>query len=167
LSTSSTIRTGSPMSSTYVVGSSAIRAASRTRPTASSMVMKNRVTSGWVTVTGIPEASCSRSTCSNDPRLPSTLPKRTAHSRVPLPPCRWRTSSAARFVAPRTDVGLAALSVEISTNRSTSWTMAASTRFSVPHTLDFTPSQGCRSRAGRCLRAAAWKTTCGRYSRKI
>ena len=31
----------------------------------------------------------------------------------------------------------------------------------MPRTLDFTPSHGCRSSSGRCLCAAAWKTTCG------
>ena len=130
------------------------------------MVMKNRVTSGWVTVTGDPLASCSRTTWSSEPRLPSTLPNRTEHMVVVgEPACAPTTISASRLVAPSTEVGLAALSVEMSTNFSTSWARATSTRFSVPPTLDFTPSQGWCSRIGRCLRAAAWKTTCGRCSR--
>ncbi len=166
------MRTGSPMSSTNTSPPRAIRPASSTRPTASSMVMKKRVTSGWVTVTGPPLRNCSASTDSSEPREPRTLPNRTAE-KTPVPRLRasralaWTISSARRLLAPRTEVGSAALSVEISTNRSTPVASAASTRWSVPSTFDFTASEGCRSSSGRCLWAAAWKTTSGLRSRKI
>ena len=52
-------------------------AACRTSCTASSTVMKYRVTSGWVTVTGPPVSTCADSAVSTEPRLPSTLPNRT------------------------------------------------------------------------------------------
>ena len=52
-------------------------------------------------------------------------------------------------------------------NRPTLWATAAVTTLSVPRTLDLTPSQGCRSSIGRCLRAAAWKITSGRMSPTI
>ena len=74
------MRTGSPMSSTNISPALAMLAASMTSPTASSTVMKKRVTSGWVTVTGSPFSICSDSTDRNEPRLPSTLPKRTEAS---------------------------------------------------------------------------------------
>ncbi len=83
----STIRTGSPMSRTNVSAYSAIAAVSSTSPTASSTVMKNRVTSGWVTVTGWSRAIWSASTDRNEPRLPSTLPKRTEASVTGPPAC--------------------------------------------------------------------------------
>ena len=44
---------------------------------ASGIVMKYRVTSGWVTVTGPPAAICALKVCSIEPRDPRTLPKRT------------------------------------------------------------------------------------------
>ena len=45
--------------------------------TASSTVMKNRVTSSSVTVTGPPRSTWAWKVVSTEPRLPSTLPKRT------------------------------------------------------------------------------------------
>ncbi len=45
--------------------------------TASSIVMKYRVTSGWVTVTGPPEAIWLRKAVMTEPRLPSTFPNLT------------------------------------------------------------------------------------------
>ena len=123
-STRSTIRTGSPMSSTYVSAPSAIRAASRTRPTASSMVMKNRVTSGCGDGhRPIRVASCSRDHVQQRPAAAEHVAeadRRTARCGDPA----VRAGAPARPAAwwrPRTEVGLAALSVEISTNRSTSW----------------------------------------------
>ena len=75
----------------------------------------------------------------------------------------WTTSSASRLVAPSTEVGSAALSVEMWTNRSTCRMLtAASSRCCVPSTFVFTPSHGCRSSSGRCLCAAAWNTSSGR-----
>ena len=61
----------------------------------------------------------------------------------------------------------AALSVEMFTNRSTPATAAASSTDTVPHTLVFSASPGCVSSSGRCLSAAAWKTTSGSISWKI
>ena len=67
--------------------------------------------------------------------------------------------SAIRFEYPRTLVGLAALSVEMLTKCSTPISWAASSNVSVPTTLVLTASTGYCSSIGRCLRAAAWKTT--------
>ena len=44
---------------------------------------------------------------------------------------------------------------------------AAAITLAVPWTLVFHASAGNRSRTGRCLSAAAWKTTCGRCTSKI
>src|SRR6266851_1311524 len=107
------MRTGSPMSRTKVSPASAMLAASMTRPTASSTVMKKRVTSGWVTVTASPFSICSDSTVRNEPRLPRTLPKRTEANRVEPPARDWTIISAIRLVAPRMETGSAALSVQI------------------------------------------------------
>ena len=160
------MRTGSPMSSTKVSPSSAMLADSMTNPTASSTVMKNRVTSGCVTVTASPFSICSDSTDRNEPRLPRTLPKRTDANLVNPPACACTIISATRFDAPRIDIGSAALSVEIRMNRSTPVSTAASTRCLVPMTLDLIPSHGLRSRSGRCLCAAAWNTTSNLRSSK-
>ena len=154
------------MSSTNVSAYSAMAAASSTRPTASSTVMKNRETSGWVTVTGSARAIWSASTDRNDPRLPRTLPKRTEASVTGPPAARWTTSSASRLLAPSTEVGSAALSVEMRTKRLVPCRIAASSTFWVPCTLDFTASHGWRSSSGRCLCAAAWKTSSGRTAAK-
>ena len=76
---------------------------------------------GWVIVTGKPLAICHIKVSTNDPRLPNTLPNRTEATRVPCPACRLTITSANRFDIPNTDVGLAALSVEMFTNRLTPW----------------------------------------------
>ena len=73
----STIFTGSPMSSTSASPGAPIAAAWMTSWQASSIVMKKRVTSGWVTVSGPPSAIWRANDASTDPRLPSTLPNRT------------------------------------------------------------------------------------------
>ena len=130
------------MSRTNVSAYSAMAAVSSTSPTASSTVMKNRVTSGWVTVTGSSRAIWSASTDRNDPRLPSTLPKRTEASATGPPASRCTTSSASLLLAPSTEAGSAALSVEMSTKWLLPWRTAASTTFWVPRTFDFTASQG-------------------------
>ena len=44
--------------------------------------------------------------------------------------------------------------------------LATRSRFNVPHTFVFHPSFGYISSKGRCLRAAVWKTTSGRYVAK-
>ena len=129
--------------------------------------MKNRMTSGCVTVISSPFSICSDSTVRNEPRLPRTLPNRTEAKRV-VPPARDCTiSSASRLVAPRIETGSAALSVEMRMNLSTPTSSAAPTSVLVPRTLDFTPSAGCLSSSGRCLCAAAWNTTSGRTALKI
>ena len=50
--------------------------------TASGIVMKNRVISGSVTVTGPPAAIWRRKIGTTEPEEPSTLPKRTAQNAV-------------------------------------------------------------------------------------
>src|SRR2546423_1383574 len=91
--------TGSPMSRTKILPRAIISAAvssgagcaaeaSSTSSTASRTVIKNRVTSGWVTVSGPPTASWRVKSGTTDPVEPSTLPKRTVTKRVP--PARTR-----------------------------------------------------------------------------
>ena len=54
-----------------------------TRWTASGMVMKYRVISACVTVTGPPRSICALNVLTTEPRLPSTLPKRTTTNARP------------------------------------------------------------------------------------
>ena len=61
----------------------AVAEASSTSSTASRTVMKKRLTSGWVTVSGPPAASWRGNSGTTDPVEPSTLPKRTVTKRVP------------------------------------------------------------------------------------
>ena len=70
------------MSNTHIWLPSLIVAASITRRQASGMVMKKRLMSGWVTVTGPPFAICSLKRGITLPLLPSTLPKRVVTKRV-------------------------------------------------------------------------------------
>jgi hypothetical protein len=65
------------MSSTRTSPSVPMAPAWTTSCTASSTVMKKRVTSGWVTVTGPPASIWLWKATSTEPRLPNTLPKRT------------------------------------------------------------------------------------------
>ena len=82
--------------------------------------MKKRVISGCVTVMRRCVWICSRKSGTTDPREPSTLPKRTAEQIVGDFPARCHiSSSVSRFVAPITDEGLTALSLEIITTRPT------------------------------------------------
>ena len=76
----------------------------------------------WVfdRVFGLPASAMARKIGTTLPALPSTLPKRTATNFVlqePFMPATMRSPMA--FVAPMTLVGSVALSVEISTKRST------------------------------------------------
>ena len=71
------------------------------------------------------------------------------------------TISHRRLLAPMTEVGLTALSVEIRMNFLTPWASAARTVFSVPNTLLRMASWGLVSIKGTCLWAAAWNTTSG------
>ena len=70
---------------------------------------------------GPPSRICRRNNGTTDPDEPNTLPKRTIQKvvllEIWLKPCN--TSSHKRLLAPITLGGLTALSVEISTNRST------------------------------------------------
>ncbi len=70
------------------------------------------------------------------------------------------------FDWPITVFGLTALSVEISTKRSTSKSAASSATIFVATTLFRTDSSGCVSISGTCLYAAAWKTIVGWYFSK-
>ena len=144
--------------------------ASSTSLHASGMVMKYRVTSGWVTVTGPPLRICSRNSGTMLPLLPSTLPKRVVMNEV-LPvlpsflmksPKLWTYISARRFVAPMTLLGRTALSLEIMMNFFTSYFTARSARITVPPTFVCTASQGYISIIGTCLYAAAWNIMSGR-----
>ena len=74
------MRTGSPISRTKISPASPMTPAINTRWTASGIVMKYRVASGWVMVTGPPEAICFRKIGMTDPSQPRTLPKRTART---------------------------------------------------------------------------------------
>ena len=118
------MRTGWPMSSTNTSPPVAMAPACSTSCAASGMVMKYRVTSGWVTVSGPPLAICERNSGTTLPLEPSTLPKRTIVNRVLPAPC-WKsasacsTSSAMRLLAPITLVGRTALSVDTSTKLAT------------------------------------------------
>ena len=97
------------------------------------------------------------------PADPSTLPNRTEVMRVLLRrPCSRSTISAMRLVAPITELGRTALSVEMSTRRSAPTASAMRATFCVPKTLFFTASSGASSMSGTCLWAAAWKTISGR-----
>jgi hypothetical protein len=65
------------------------------------------------------------------------------------------------LVAPITEVGLTALSVETITNAFTPKAWASSETFLVPKTLFLMASPGFHSIIGTCLWAAAWKMTSG------
>ncbi len=80
----STIFTCSPMSSTITSPSEPMAADCSTSWQASGMSMKNRSTSGCVTVTGPPRAIWAVKAGTTDPREPSTLPKRTLTKRPRL-----------------------------------------------------------------------------------
>ena len=87
--------------------------------TASGIVMKKRVISGSVTVTGPPSAIWRRKIGTTEPEEPSTLPNRTERERRVLGSAASAAStahSASAFDAPITVAGSTALSVETSTN---------------------------------------------------
>ena len=96
--------------------------------------MKKRVRSGWRTVTGPPRSICRRKIGITEPDEPSTLPNRTATKRVATSSRSAYDSishSQTAFDWPIMFRGFAALSVEIRTKRSTSASIAASTRLRV------------------------------------
>ena len=126
--------------------------------------------SGCVTVTGPPASICCLNFGITEPFDASTLPNRTAISRIAGRRCArraksassaWQYISAKRLVAPSTDTGSIALSVEIITIAATPAAAAASATFTEPNTLVFTPSPQSRSSSGTCLSAAAWNTMSG------
>jgi hypothetical protein len=118
--------------------------------------------SGWVTVTGPPRAICSRKIWITEPAEPRTLPKRTARSGCREAPVQVLDHQLGqRFVAPITELGRTALSVEIRTNASTPCSPASRPRDLGARTLLRTASPGLDSISGTCLWAAAWKTTSG------
>ncbi len=121
--------------------------------TASGIVMKYRVISGSVTVTGPPRSIWLRKIGTTLPDEPSTLPKRTETNRVSgWRPAALRTiDSAIDFEAPITVRGLTALSVEISTNRSAPATAAVSATTRVATALLRIASSGFASTSGTCL----------------
>ena len=122
-------------------------------------------------MTGPPASICALNFGTTEPFEASTLPKRTAISRIggslPLPPppagarrvsspsSAWQYISAKRLVAPSTEIGSIALSVEIITMARAPAASAASATLTEPNTLVFTPSLQSRSSNGTCLRAAA------------
>ena len=106
--------------------------------------MKNRVTSGWVTVTGPPRAICAWNVCRASSRA---SPARCRSA----PRCRagrvaWAyhavSRSARRLVWPSTLVASAALSVEMLTKCSTPWPRGALEHVEGAETLVFQPSLG-------------------------
>ena len=126
--------------------------------------------SGCVTVTGPPASICCLNFGTTEPFDASTLPKRTAISRIAGRRCArransassaWQYISAKRLVAPSTDTGSIALSVEIITIAAAPAAAAASATFTEPNTLVLTPSPQSRSSSGTCLSAAAWNTMSG------
>ncbi len=124
--------------------------------------------SGCVTVSGPPRSNWRWNSGTTEPVLPSTLPNRTVMQRMPRPLPRaamssaWQYISASRFDAPITEVGLTALSVEISTIACAPTPRAASATWRVPATFVCRPSSGLASTIGTCFSAAAWNTSSGR-----
>ena len=128
--------------------------------------------SGWVTVTGPPRSICALNFGTTEPFEASTLPNRTAISRIGgtqrrtararrSPSSAWQYISASRLVAPSIEIGSIALSVEIITIAAAPDATAASATLIEPNTLVLTPSSQSRSSSGTCLSAAAWKTMSG------
>ena len=149
----SMIFTDSPMSNTNTSPPLAMAPAWMTNCAASGMVMKNRVTSGWVKVMGPPFLICWRNLGTTEPDEPNTLPKRTME-KVVLPGSAARackTSSAKRLLAPMMLVGRTALSVLTSTTSDTPCSAANCATVRVPKTLFFSASAGLCSTKGTCL----------------
>ena len=116
------------------------------------MVMKYRVMSGCVMVSGSPFSSCSWKIGTTLPFEPRTLPNRTETYGRPVRRAASATSiSAIRLLAPMTLDGRTALSVETRTKRSTPAASAASSSAIVPPMFTCTASEGCSSIIGTCL----------------
>jgi hypothetical protein len=150
----STIETASPMSSTNTWPERPIEPACTISDTASGIVMKKRVISGWVTVTGPPRSIWRRKIGITLPDEPSTLPNRTATNRVAMSlraPYASTIHSQRAFDCPITVFGLTALSVETSTKRSARNSIATSAITRVASVLLRTDSSGFASISGTCL----------------
>ena len=116
--------------------------------------MKKRVMRGSVTVTGPPRSIWRRKIGITEPDEPSTLPKRTATKRVSTSSRAANDStihSHTAFDWPSRFFGFAALSVEISTKRSTPNSTATSAMTRVASTLFVTAWSGFASSIGTCL----------------
>src|SRR6476619_5693689 len=132
--------------------------------------------SGCVAVTGPPASFCALNFGTTEPLEASTLPKRTEMSRIGCwlrcdnsPSSAWQYISARRLVAPRTETGSIALSVEIITIAVAPAAAAASATFIEPNTLVLTASSQSRSSSGTCLSAAAGAAvgdTAGNFRRR-
>ena len=152
----STIRTGVPILRRKISPPFPIAPACMISPLASGMVIKYRVASGCVTVTGPPLAIWSLNKGTTLPELPITLPKRTA---MYIPRCEdayaWVSISMTLLEAPITLVGRTALSVDTITHLSTLNLWHRSSIDRVPIMLLKIASQGWCSIRGTCLYAAA------------
>src|SRR6516164_8238399 len=100
--------------------------------------------SGWVTVTGPPASIWALNFGTTEPLDASTLPNRTAMSRIGGRPAGWALRSASsawqyisanRLVAPRIETGSIALSVEIITMAAAPASAAALATLTEPNTL--------------------------------
>ena len=150
----SMILTGSPMSRTKISPRPPIEPAWMTSDTASGVVMKKRVISGCVTVTGPPLAIWRLKIRITDPAESSTFPKRTATKRVDTScrePYASTIHSQSAFDCPYTACAFSALSVEISTKRRAPNSTATSATTFVASTLLRTDSSGFASIIGTCL----------------
>ena len=120
---------------------SAMATACSTSCVASVVVIKYRVASRLVTVTGPPSAICRWNSGTTLPFEPSTLPNRTITLRITVSRVHSETNSSTnRLVAPITLVGRTALSVEMSTNFWVPALRAASSVAQVPRMLFSTAS---------------------------
>src|SRR5690606_24503342 len=149
---------GFPISKTKISPPLPMVPACSTNWQASLMVIKYRIISLWVTVTGPPAAICFLKYGITEPLEPSTFPKRVVINRVLqlLWFCNDCTYiSAALLEAPITLVGFTALSVETITNFWTSYFTERFARLMVPPILTYTASCGFFSINGTCLYAAA------------
>ena len=116
------------------------------------MVIKKRVISLCVTVTGPPFLICCLNNGITDPFEPNTFPKRVVINFVFPFSCKQEICiSAIRLVAPITFVGFTALSVDTITNFSAWYLMASSAIFLVPEIFTRTASYGFASIKGTCL----------------
>ena len=109
---------------------------------------------GSVIVIGPPSAICFLKSGMTLPRLPMTLPKRTAQATRENLGLRT-SSSVTRLQQPMTLEGLTALSEEMHTTFCASHSSAAVRTFCVPMMLFRTASSGFDSISGTCLSAAA------------